>query len=171
MARTISLEPHLTVDELYRRYKATPDAATARRWHALWLIARGSTATAAAAVVGLRSEWIRTLVHRYNQHGPTGLQDHRATNPGKPPRLSLAQQQQLATLLEGPAPDGGLWTGPKVATWIAAQTGQPTRPQVGWSYLRRLGFTLQRPRPRHTDAATPAQQAAWKKNSPTTSRR
>ena len=171
MARSIKLEPHLTVDELYQGYKSTTDAPTARRWQALWLIAQGATAKEAAAVVGLRGEWVRLLVQRYNQHGPTALQDHRHTNPGQAPRLSPAQQQHLATLLEGPAPDGGLWTGPKVAAWITEQTGQPTRPQLGWDYLRRLGFTLQRPRPRHTHAATPEEQARWKKNSTTRSRR
>src|SRR3954451_25103043 len=36
-----------------------------------------------------------------------------------------------------PAPpaDGGLWTGPKVATWMAARLGRQVRPQRGWDYL------------------------------------
>ena len=71
MARTIKLEPHLTVDELDQRYKTTADAPTARRWQALWLIAQGATAKAATAVVGLRSAWVRLLVQRSNQHDPT----------------------------------------------------------------------------------------------------
>ena len=50
LARTIKLEAHLTVDELYQRYKTTADAPTARRWQALWLIAQGATAKAAGVV-------------------------------------------------------------------------------------------------------------------------
>jgi transposase len=167
MPRTLTLHPHLTADELFTAYKAASDPATARRWHALWLIATGRSAKDAAAIVGLSADWLRDLVHRYNQQGPAGLQDRRATNPGKAPRLSPHQQQTLATLLTRPAPDGGLWTGPKVAAWIAQQTGQPALPQLGWDYLRRLGFTVQTPRPRHTEAASPEEQEAWKKNSTT----
>jgi transposase len=36
-------------------------------------------------------------------------------------------------------------------------------PQRGWDALRRLGWSLQSPRPRHPRAATPAQKAALKK--------
>ncbi len=167
MPRTITLQPHLTVDELQAAYKTAPDPATARRWHALWLIATGRSAQDAAAIVGLSADWLRDLVRRYNQLGPAGLVDRRATNPGNVPRLSPLQQQTLTSLLAGPAPDGGLWTGPKVAAWIAEQTAQPARPQLGWDYLRRLGFTVQAPRPRHAEAASPADQEAWEKNSTT----
>jgi transposase len=165
MSRKLTLHPHLTADELFTAYKAAPDPASARRWHAVWLIATGRSAKDAAAIVGLSADWLRDLVHRYNQHGPDALADRRAANPGKAPRLSPLQQQTLATLLDGPALDGGLWTGTKVAAWIAEQTGQPALPQLGWDYLRRLGFTLQSPRPRHTEVAPPQEQAAWKKNS------
>ncbi len=102
---------------------------------------------------------------------PPPAKIHRHANPGTPPRLAPAQQQHLVTRLDGPAPEGGLWTGPKVGAWITAQTGQPTRPQVGWTYLRRRGFPLQTPRPRHTQAALPEPQAAWNNNSTCRSRR
>lgn len=167
MPRTTTLHPHRTADELFSAYKAASDPATARRWHAVWLIATGRSAKAAAAVGGLSADWLRDLVHRYNEHGPAGLHDRRVTNPGKAPRLTALQQQTRAALLAGPAPAGGLWTGPKVAAWIAAQTGQPARPQLGWDYLRWLGFTVQSPRPRHTEAASLEDQAAWKKTSTT----
>ena len=147
MARKIKLHPHLTADELFAHYMAAPTPAAARRVHALWLIAQGHTAQAAAAHVGLSSEWVRALVQRYNRAGLAGLQDRRTSNPGRAPLLTPAQQQRLTTLLGGPAPDGGVWTGPKVAAWIAAETGHATYPQQGWAYLRRLGFTVQAPRP------------------------
>lgn len=165
MARTLTLANHVSPDELRHRYKAAHTPAEARRYQALWLISHGSTAKAAAAIVGLSDKWVRQLVQRYNQHGADGLTDRRSTNPGKPPLLTPAQQQTLATLLDGPAPDGGLWTGANVAAWIQEHTGRVTYPQQGWVYLRRLGFTPQAPRPRHADAASAEEQAAWKKNS------
>lgn len=165
MARTLKLVNHVAPDELRRRYKTAPTTAEARRYHVLWLMSQGSTALAAAATVGLSDKWVRLLVHRYNRDGPAGLTDRRATNAGKPPLITPAQQATLATLLDGPAPDGGIWTGAKVATWIEQQTGRATYPQLGWVYLRRLGFTPQQPRPRHTDAASVEEQALWKKSS------
>ena len=51
-----------------------------------------------------------------------------------------------------------------LARWVEEHTGK-TRAQVtAWTYLRRLGFTLQRPRPRHTQRATGEARAAFKKS-------
>lgn len=158
MARTLQLHDHLTVAELFQRYKAASTAADARRYHALWLISQGSTAKTAAALVGLSDKWVRALVQRYNQRG---------TNPGKVPLLNDQQRQALARALQSPPAEGGVWTGKKVAAWIERHTGVKTYPQRGWVYLRRLGFTPQLPRPRHVQAATDSEQAAWKKNSGT----
>ena len=41
--------------------------------------------------------------------------------------------------------------------------------QRGWEALRAIGWTIQRPRPRHARAATPDEQAAFKKSSPRSS--
>jgi Homeodomain-like domain-containing protein len=38
---------------LYQRYRAEPDAEVRTRWHALWLIRQGRTATEAATLVGV----------------------------------------------------------------------------------------------------------------------
>ena len=37
------------------------------------------------------------------------------------------------------------------------------RPETGWRWLRKLGFTLQMPRPRHPRSADPPTQKRWKK--------
>lgn len=79
--------------------------------------------------------------------------------------LDEAQRWELAEALEGPAPDGGLWTGPKVAEWIEQRTGEGTHPQRGWVYLKRLGYSLKRPRPRHHEADQ-EEQESFKKTSP-----
>ena len=52
MARRISLEAHLTVEELEGRYRRIPDPVERSHWHFLWLLAGGMTATAVAAVTG-----------------------------------------------------------------------------------------------------------------------
>lgn len=163
MGKRIVLVPHLTVEELHAGYKATPDAATARRWQVLWLISTGKTRDEAATLVGVSSRWATTLVARYNAEGAAGLGDGRHTNPGKAPLLAGEQVAALAAALTVPPPDGGLWTGRKVARWIKEQTGHTTNPKRGIVYLRRLAYTPQVPRPCHVHAATAEEQAAFRK--------
>src|SRR5689334_19381067 len=49
---------------------------------------------------------------------------------------------------------------------MAARLGREVRPQRGWDYLKKLGYSAQRPRPRHAEAASPEEQAAYKKSWP-----
>lgn len=167
MARKLPLHPHLPAPELSQRARQAPNLVEARRWQLLALVADDKTVKDAASLVGLNVYYARRVVRRYNRQGPTSLRDRRLeqTPPVRPPLLSAEQQQELAHAVQGPAPGGGLWTGPDVARWIAAKTGRAqVRPQRGHDYLRRVGMSPQRPRPRHTDA-NPADQAAFKKKS------
>jgi transposase len=125
----------------------------------LWLISIGKTRDEAARVVGVSSRWASVLIARYNARGAAELADGRHTNPGHVP---LLDEIQVAALAAPPA-DGGLWTGRKVAEWMAIHAGIATNPQRGVVYLRRLGRTPQRPRPRHVAAATAEEQAAFRK--------
>src|SRR5207342_3939727 len=79
MARRISLEPHLTIEELEARYRSTKDPVERSRWHFLWLLARGLTATAIARVTGYSAYWIGQIARRYNARGPDGVRDRRHT--------------------------------------------------------------------------------------------
>ena len=167
MARTTHLQPHVPPAELSRRARHAPTPVEARRWQLLALIADGKTAKAAATLVGLQDDYAGRVVRRYNQDGPASLRDHRKelVAPPRPSLLTPEQQQELATAIAGPAPGGGLWTGPAVARWIAEKTGrEQVAPQRGHDYLKRLGMSPQRPRPRHT-AASEIEQEAFKKTS------
>jgi transposase len=167
MARRTHLTPHLPDAELSQRARRAPTLVEARRWQLLALVADGKTIKDAAALVGLNANYARRVVSRYNHEGPASLRDRRLerTPPVRLPLLSAEQQQELATAIAGPAPGGGLWTGPAVARWIAEKTGRAAvAPQRGHDYLQRLGMRPQRPRPRHTDA-DPAAQEAFKKKS------
>ena len=158
------LAAHLPGAELRGRYRACRDAKEGRRWHARWLMAAGRSAAEAAALVGLDPSRVRQSVRRYNADGPASVADGHRTHPGGPrTRLTAAQQGALRAALAGAPPDGGLWTGPRVAAWIDAPLtpATPTWPQLGGVYLRRLGQTPQLPRV--AGAATPDEQAAWQK--------
>ena len=99
--------------------------------------------------------------HRYNEAGIYGLADR--PNPGgRTPLCDIVGREKLLTLLESPPPDGGLWTGPKLRTWLESELGEKVGETQGWRTLKRLGFTLQVPKPRNTKSDL-AKQAAFKK--------
>ena len=166
MPKRLSLQPHLALDELERCSRSAKEPVARSPWQMVWLLAQGQRAEQVAAVTGYTTNWVRTIAQRYNQHGPAGLGDRRHRNPGAAGLLSAAQQAELARVLAHPSPDGGSWTGPQVAAWMAAILGRPVHPQRGWEMLRRLGWTPKVPRPRHAQADPQAQAAVNKAYQP-----
>lgn len=162
MARTLSIPPHLRLDELEQRYRRATDPVARSQWQIVWLLSSGQPTAAVAQVTGYSVNWVREIARRYREEGAAGIGDRRHGNPGAVPLLDAAQQAQLRAALAGTAPDGGIWTCRSVAAWIGAAIGRPVDPARGWEWMRRLGFTPQRPRPRET-RADPAAQAAFKK--------
>ncbi len=157
MARYISLEPHLTIEELGGRYRSTSDPVERSRWHFLWLLARGLTAKVIASITGYSAYWIGRIARRYNEHGPDGVKDLRHQSRPSIPLLSAAQQDQLVAALQaGGAPEGECWSGRTVAARISQRLGRRICRQLGWTYLRCLGARLRMPRPRHVQASLTA---------------
>ena len=162
VARPLTVPAHLPLDEMERRYRRARDPVLRSHWQIVWLLARGAPTAEVCRVTGYGANWVREVARRYRAEGPPGLGDRRHANPGAAPLPDQVRQGELPAALGGPAPDGGLWTGRKVAAWIAARVGRPVAEQRGWEYLRKLGLTPQRPRPRE-ERADPAAQAAFKK--------
>jgi transposase len=169
MPRTAHLEPHLTSEQLEAKFKTTNDAREAHRWEFLWLVSLKHHLDFAASVAGCSYSNARNILKKYNQHGPTSVSDQRKTRTltSRPPLLDQTQRQKLFDALQQPHSDGGLWNGPKVAAWIEQETGRKqVLRQLGWDYLKRLGFSLQQPRPRH-EHASGEEQNIFKKNART----
>lgn len=168
MPRYVSVADHLSTDELKRRYQTASDPVVGRRYHLLWLLKQGHRLPAAAPLLGWSYAYAKRVVYRYNHHGPDTLENgrKRVHRRGRPPLLDEEQQTQLRQALNQPPADGGLWTGPKVARWMAEVLEvERVRPQRGWDYLKRFGYSWQRPRPRHRQADSCAQ-AEFKKPCP-----
>ena len=159
MNKRLSVEAHLSVEEVERRYRRARDGVERSHWQIVWLVAQGHACAEVAALTGYSVPWVRELVHRYNRAGPAGVGDRRHENPGARGLLTPEQQAALERALEAPTPDGGLWSGPRVARWMSAELGRRVWPQQGWVYLRRIGFTPHRPRPHHERADAAAQDA------------
>lgn len=164
MARRIELKPHLTTAELHKRYRSCPKPQEKTRWHALYLIAKGAVAAEAARRLGRASSWITTLARRYNRDGAAAVSRKQSARPSHRAKLDAALGKELDKALRAPAPDGGLWTGPKVAAWITERSGQAVHASTGWRTLQRLGFSLQTPRPANRRRASAEEQAEFKKS-------
>jgi len=164
--KPIPVIPHLGPSTIDHRYRSCQDPHEKTRWHVIWLLTRPEpvrSAHAASKLVGMSSAWAAEILKRWNAHGPAGLLDGRREN-GQQPLLSARRQTALAAALRDRAPDGGLWTGPKVGQYVRGRWGITINPATGWKWLKRLGFTLQVPRPSHPKAASPAEQGRWKKS-------
>ena len=154
---------HLPHEEVGRRYRHCPDPKEKTRWHLLWLLSRPGeprSCEQAAPLVGLSDVHARALLKRWNAHGPAGLADRRQHNKSSG-KLTATQLAELFDALQQEPPDGGLWSGPKVAAYVADRWGIPACPSTGWRWLKKLGFRLVVPRPRHPKAAPVAEQRRW----------
>lgn len=80
--------------------------------------------------------------------------------------LDGAGEEELLEALQGPPPawvDGGIWSGPKVALWIAKRNGlKKVHLKRGFEYLRRARYSPQVPRPANARAED-SEKEAFKK--------
>jgi transposase len=164
MASRIELKPHLTIEELRKRYRSCAKPQEKARWHALYLIATGAVAAEAARRVGRASSWVTSLARRYNRDGATAVARKQPAKPSHRATVDAELSQELDKALRSEAPDGGLWTGPKVAAWISERSGRAVHVTTGWRALKRLGFSLQTPRPANRRRASAEEQAGFKKS-------
>src|ERR671914_3062557 len=124
---------HLSVAELEARYRAARDVTEARHAQAIWLLAQGRGVLEVAEVLAFAPRWVEQLAARYNARGPGALGDQRRRNGRAASVLTPALLAALAGRLQRPPEDGGQWTGPKVARWMAARLGlERVHAQRGW---------------------------------------
>lgn len=158
---------HLGAEALAARYRAARDPVERSHFHMIWLLASGRSVVDVATLTHFSTRWVEKILARYNAAGPAALGDQRRANAGAKPLLDEAGQRALHERLATPPDEGGLWTGPKVAAWMARRLGlEKVHPQRGWEALRRLDRSLQVPRPVHAGAATAEEQEAFKKSWP-----
>src|SRR5262245_62802669 len=119
-----------------------------------------------AEVLSFSTRWLRILIKRYNEGGPSQLGDQRANNGTEPTILTPAALDKLKERLQRLPDDGGQWTGPKIARWLAGYHGlESVHDQRGWDALVAIGYSIQQPRPQHPDTATEQDRTRLKKSS------
>jgi hypothetical protein len=164
MPRHIDLQPHLTTDELEGRYRTAKESHERSWWQILWLLSRRQTAKQIADSTSYSRYWIGQIARRYNEQGPSGMQNRQHTTSWRPsPMLSIELQEDLRQAIAGPAPNHSKrWTARAAAAWISERLGRPVRVQRGWDYPQRLKLSQQVPRSQHA-LADPEEQTAFKK--------
>lgn len=144
---------------LRRRYQQERDPELRPRWHALWLVRRGSSLRAAAGVLGVDERSVRRWVawHRTGGLAEVGRR-RRGDRRGQPAWLTPDQQAQVCA----EASQGTFRTALEAAQWVAATFGVHYTASGMRSLLHRLGCRPKVPRPL-AEKANPVAQAAWKK--------
>lgn len=163
MPKRITITAHSSISELEQLYKQARDGIESRQYQIIWLLAQGKKTEEVEEITGYSRTWIYALVKRYNEFGIEGLGDRRKQNQGASPLIEDVEQARLWQVLQGNAPDGGLWNGRKVADWLTSIIGEHISRQRGWEILRQMTFRLRVPRPSHTQSDY-EEQEGWKKN-------
>jgi len=160
------IKPHLSTADLERRYERSPDPIAKSHFHALWLLAKGHEIDEVAELLSFSTRWVYQLVKRYNEGGPDCLGDQRANNGTLPTIVTPEALEALRERVRTPPDEGGLWSGPKVARWLAEFHGlRWVHDQRGWDALVAIAYSVQKPRPRHPEAANEEDRARLKKTS------
>jgi transposase len=171
MPKRLELSPHATTQQLEHRYRKAKDPVERSHFQIVWLLSEGKGTQEVCEVTGYSVGWVRKIARRYNERGVDGLGDGRHSNPGAKDRALLdeAGEEELLEALQGPPPasvGSGMWSGPKVALWIAKRNGlDKVHAQRGFEYLRRARYSPQVPRPSNARAEN-SQKEAFKKTSP-----
>src|ERR671938_236161 len=156
---------HVSVSALKQRYRSCTEVTAARHLQAIWLLAKGHQIAEVAAMVSYARRWVERLLARYHAEGLEALGDLRRRNGTSPSVLKPDLLDKLKDRLREPPPDGGLWTSPKVAAWMACELGLTrVAPQRGWEALKAIGWLVQKPRPRHPASATPEVREVFQKS-------
>lgn len=104
------------------------------------------------------------MLRLYRAQGLDGLKDGRRNNRGAPTLFSADEQQELAARLQADFAQGIVWDGKKVQQWAKEHLGKEIYLARSYELLRKAGFSLQKPRPRHVKGDESAKEAFKKKS-------
>ena len=134
----------------------------ALRLEAVMLSVQGQTSGQIAQGLQVDRTRVHAWIGAWNEHGDEGLlEGHRS---GRPAELSATQREQLADILDsGPVAYGlntGIWTSPLIAQIIEDEFAVGYHPGHVRHLLKRLNFSVQRPKTRLVQA-DPKKQNRW----------
>jgi len=160
MSAAPTIRDDLTPAVLRRRARHEPNRRAALRMLAIANALEGMGRAEAARLAGMERQALRDAVVRYNDEGVAGLHDR--PKPGRPQRLSEAEQAALAArVFTAPDPerDGvAAWTRADLGAWLEARFGKAFHPSSLSRVLKRLDLSWQKTRPVHPEAEPKARE-------------
>jgi transposase len=154
MGAALTIRDDLPPAALRRRARHEPNRRAALRLLAIANALEGMSRAEAARLAGMERQALRDAVVRYNEEGIAGLHDR--PKPGRPQRLSEAEQAALAARVftePDPERDGtAAWTRADLGGWLADRFGKAFHPSSLSRVLRRLDLSRQKVRPVHPEA-------------------
>jgi transposase len=154
MGAALAIRDDLAPAALRRRARHEPNRRAALRMLAIANALEGMSRAEAARLAGMERQALRDAVVRYNVEGVAGLHDR--PKPGRPERLSEAEQAALAAhVFAAPDPerDGvSAWTRADLAAWLEVRFAKAFHPSSLSRVLRRLDLSRQKARPVHPEA-------------------
>jgi transposase len=144
------------------RDPGSPEELEHRRLLAVQRVLEGYSTEEVAEFLDVDPRSVRRWVAAHREAGDAGLLA-RPTS-GRPPKLTSTQEKIIRRWLADKPTEHGfatdLWTGPRVAHMIRQEFAIELNPKYLTVWLRRRGFTPQKPRrvPRQRD---PEEIAAW----------
>ena len=153
-----------SADELRRLARRQSDPAASARMYAIANALEDVPRAEAARLAGMERQALRDAVVRYNAEGLDGLHDR--PRSGRKPRLTEAEQTELAKLIEdGPDVEAsGLsaWTLADLCAEIRKRWAKTLHPASLSRVVRKLGFSRQKARQVHPQSDKEAQEAFQK---------
>ncbi len=144
---------------LWQRYRREPDPEVRTRWHALWLLRQGRSATETAALVGVHRCSVQRWLRWYRQGGLAAVaQPRQGGRQGRAAYLTAEQQARL----KAETAQGSIRTVGEAVRWVEQQFGVTYTEWGMRSLLHRLKISPKVPRPLAANADLEAQEA-WKK--------
>lgn len=133
---------HLTEDELDEKLRAATDEHHLRRLGFLKNLYQGDTIPEAADREGRSASTGDRWADAWNEDGLAGLMPN--FGGGRPPKLDEDQQQELLELLRESQP----WKAQEIHHLLDEEFGVEFHPDYLGSFLRNLGLSYAKPRPR-----------------------
>ena len=99
MPKCLTLEPHLSCEELEERYRQAKEGIERSQYQILWLLAKDKRTEEVREVTGYSLRWIRVIANRYNQKGEAGVGDSRQHNCGAEPLLEMRPLVQFNAII------------------------------------------------------------------------
>ena len=143
MPKVVEIKPSHTPAELRRLAASGKNANQSRRLLSIAAVLDGMSRAEAAKIGGMDRQTLRDRARRFNEHGPDGVKGNR--RPGNPRRLSQAQQQELAALVET-GPDRAVhgvvrWRRVDLQALVAGRYGVDYHEPTIGKLLKALGFS------------------------------